>query len=271
MFTRVVEGRARVVREIRAAGPLLSELAVPTTARGPWLAAALHAAPPPARRARHRAVVVEAHRHGRPAGLALLTSRSRLRRGRPVTVVRLLGDDGVPGPPGSAPRRLPAADPEVAGLLAEGITDLLAGVRGRWQLDLSGLPLGDPVLAALGARLGTGAVFRTSRSRSLVDTLGTGALRSTDPALLEGRLPVFLDHRPAGARRADLRALARVHAAVGQLEHAVVLAGGVPTAGLLTLLDGPVRRPWWGFGPDGGSDDAPGQPWVSLTASGQGR
>ncbi len=240
MFTRVVEGRTRVVREIRAAAPLLSELAVPPTARGPWLAAALHAAPAPVPRVRHRAVVVEAHRHGRPAGLALLASRSGIRRGRPVTVVRLLGDGGPPGPPGVAPRRMAAADPEVAGLLADGIVDLLAGTRGRWQLELTGLPLGDPVLAALGARLGTASAFRTSRSRSPVDALGDGAAvrRSTDPADLERWLPAFLDHRPARARRADLRALARVHAAAGLLEHAVVGSGAVPTAGLLTLVDG---------------------------------
>ena len=270
MFTRVVEGRAGVVREIRAAAPLLSALAVPVTARGPWLVAALHTSPAP--RVRYRAVVVEAHRHGRPAGLALLASRVQLRRGRPVTVVRLLGDGGPPGPPGVAPRRLPAADAEVADLLAHGIADLIAGTRGRWQLDLAGLPLGDPVLAALGVRVGTGA-FRTSRSRSLVDGLGTAdpARRSTDPVSLECWLPAFLDHRPGGARRADLRALVRVHAAAGLLEHVVVLDGGRPIAGLLTVLDGAARRPWWSFGPTDGPTDVPGQPWVALAASGRGR
>ncbi|SDO15474.1 hypothetical protein SAMN05660199_01379 [Klenkia soli] len=273
MLTRVVEGPRRVVREIRAAAPLLRELAAPTTVRGPWLAAALHAAPAPVPRVRHRAVVVEAHRQGRPAGLALLSSRVEVRRGRPVTVFRLLGDPGPAGPPGVAPRRLPVADPDVAVHLADGVADLLATTRGRWQLHLTGLPLGDPVLAALGARLGTGAVFQTSRSRSLVDSLDTvgPVLRSTRPADLERWLPTFLDHRPAGARRADLRALARVHAAAGSLEHAVVLDGGRPRAGLLTVLDGASRRPWWGFGQPGGAATAPGQPWVALAASGRGR
>lgn len=273
VLTRVVDGPARVVREIRAAAPLLRELAAPTTARGPWLAAALHAAPAPAPRVRHRAVVVEAHRHGRPAGLALITSRVEVHRGRPVTVLRLLGDQGPPGPPGTAPRRLPAADPAVAVLLAEGIADLAAGTRGRWQLELTGLPLGDPVLAALGARLGTGADFATSRSRSLADHLGEAAdvRRSTDALDLEHWLPDFLDHRPRGGRRADLRALVRVHAAAGLVEHAVRVDGrGRASAGLLTLLDGAARRPWWGFGGPEGERTTPGQPWVALRASGRG-
>ncbi|SDG68479.1 hypothetical protein SAMN05660324_3238 [Klenkia brasiliensis] len=260
-----------MVREIRAAAPLLAGPATPTTARGPWLAAALHAAPAPAPRVRHRAVVVEAHRQGRPAGAALLSSVPVLRRGRRVTAVRLLGDGGPPGPPGTAPRRLPAADPAVAGLLADGIADLLAHTRGPWELSLTGLPLGDPVLAALGARLGTGALFRTTRSRALVDALDdVGPVhRSTDPAALERWLPVLLEHRPAGTRRADLRALVRVHAAAGVVEHAVVASGDGARAGLLTLLDGGVRRPWFGFGP--GLREAPGQPWVSLVADSRGR
>ncbi|MEI4272109.1 hypothetical protein TEK04_10280 [Klenkia sp. LSe6-5] len=268
MFIRVAEGRARVVREIRAAAPLLTELAVPTTARGPWLAAALHAAPAPAARVRHRAVVVEQHRQGRPAGAALLSSRRVLRRGRWTTDLRLLGDGGAPPPPGGAPRRLPVRDAEVAALLADGIADLLAATRGPWDLALTGLPLGDPVLRALAARLGVGAAFRTTRTRALVDQLDdVGAVtRSVDALDLERWLPDFLDHRPAGARAADLRALARVHAAAGVLEHAVVLAEDRPVAGLLTLLEGGVRRPWWGFGvPEPAT--GPAAPCVSLTAS----
>jgi hypothetical protein len=272
VITRVAEGRSRVVREIRAAAPLLAGQGTPTTARGPWLAAALHAAPAPAPRVRHRAVVVEAHRQGRPAGAALLSSRPALRDGRRVvTLHRLLGDGGTPGPPGTAPRRLPAADPAVAELLADGVADLLARTRGPWELSLTGLPMGDPVLAALGARLGTGATFRTTRSRALVDALDeTGPVhRSTDPVVLERWLPVFLAHRPTGSRRADVRALARVHAAAGVLEHAVVPGADGARAGLLTLLDGGVRRPWFGFG--AGLRDAPGQPWVSLAADSRGR
>ncbi|SCX51860.1 hypothetical protein SAMN03159343_2646 [Klenkia marina] len=262
----MAEGRAPVVREIRAAAPLLAGLTAPTTARGPWLTAALGAAPAP--RVRHRAVVVEHHRQGRPAGLALVTSRRELRRGLPTTVVRLLGEGGPPGPPGPAPRRLPAASPEVAELLADGLVDLLAAVRGPWELSLTGLPMGDPVLRALSARLGTGSRFRTVRARGLVDHLDDlgEVTRSTDPVALERWLPVFLDHRPAGARLVDLRALARVHAATGVLEHAVVRSAGRPVGGLLTLLEGPVRLPWWGFG-DVVAGTAPGPPHVSLGAA----
>ncbi|MCO7219981.1 hypothetical protein [Klenkia sp. PcliD-1-E] len=271
MITRVARGRAEVVREIRAAAPLLAGPATPTTARGPWLAAALHAAPVPVPRVRHRAVVVDAHQQGRPDGAALLSSAPVLHRGRRVTVHRLLGDGGPPGPPGVAPRRLPAADADAAALLADGVVDMVLGTRGPWQLELTGLPLGDPVLAAVGARLGTGAVFRTTRSRALVDGLDdVGPVRrSTDPGELERWLPAFLAHRPARSRLADVRTLIRVHAAAGVLEHAVVPAGDGARAGLLTLLDGAARRPWFGFGP--GLHDAPGQPWVSLVADSRGR
>jgi hypothetical protein len=268
VFTRVAEGRAQVVREIRAAAPLISGSAAPTTARGPWLAAALHAAPAPVPRVRHRAVVVEHHRQGRPAGVALLSSGTRLRRGRPTTVLRLLGDGGAPVPPGPAPRRLPVVDDAAAGRLADGVVDLLGTTRGPWELVLTGLPMGDPVLRALAGRLGVGAVFRTRRVLALgahLDELGP-VRRSSDPADLERWLPAFLDHRPTGSRRADLRAVARVHAAAGLLEHAVVLAGGRPVAGLLTLLEGDQRRPWWGFGGTG-PVLLPGPPHVSLTAS----
>jgi hypothetical protein len=268
VFIRLAEGRAQVVREIRAAAPLISGTAAPTTARGPWLTAALHAAPTPAPRVRHRAVVVEHHRQGRPAGLALLSSRTVLRRGRPTTVLRLLGDGGPPVPPGPAPRRLPVADDAVADLLAEGIAGVLASTRGPWELVLTGLPMGDPVLRALAGRLGTGSGFRTARVQALVDHLdGLGPVtRSTDPAGLERWLPLFLEHRPAGARRADLRATARVHAVAGVLEHAVVLSAGQPVAGVLTLLEGPDRRPWWGFG-GAGPVTVPGPPHVSLRAA----
>lgn len=267
----MAEGRETVVREIRALAPLTAGPATPTTARGPWLTAALRAAPAPAPQVRHRAVVVEADPQGRPAGMALLSSVPVLRRGRPVTLVRLLGDGGPPGPPGLAPRRLPAVDPDAAALLADGVADLLAATRGPWELALTGLPMGDPVLAALGARLGTGAVFTTTRSRVLVDGLdAVGPVRrSREPADLERWLPLLLAYRPAGTRRADVRTLARVHAAAGVLEHAVVPGDGGARAGLLSLLDGGVRRPWFGFGP--GLTEAPGQPWVSLVADSRGR
>jgi hypothetical protein len=42
VLTRIVVGRARVVREVRAAAPLMADLRAPITARGPWLTAVLN-------------------------------------------------------------------------------------------------------------------------------------------------------------------------------------------------------------------------------------
>src|SRR4051794_29369290 len=178
--TRIADGRAHVVREIRSAAPLMSALAVPVTARGPWLTAALNVTSAPVLRPdRARAVVVEPQLEGRPDGLALLSFR---RRG-PVTAVSLLGTrpgplpegrpqcrlysrGGGPAPgggrrgprPGPLPEgrpqcRLYVRDPAVADRLADGVLDLLAGLRGPWTLRLAGLPLGDPTLRALVAGL----------------------------------------------------------------------------------------------------------------------
>ena len=69
------------------------------------------------------AVVVEAHRQGRPDAAAFLL----LRRRGPVTVVTMLGAEHAP--PGAPPARLLARDDEMAGLLAAGIADLLASLR----------------------------------------------------------------------------------------------------------------------------------------------
>jgi hypothetical protein len=65
-----------VVREIRAAEPLMEQLRAPVPARGPWLTAVLTASAV----RRPVAVVVEPHRQGRPQGLALLVLRSRRSR-----------------------------------------------------------------------------------------------------------------------------------------------------------------------------------------------
>ncbi len=210
-------------------------------------------------------MTVQADAQGRPTGAAWLS----LRRRGPVTEVRLLGDGIAAVPPGSAPHRLLAADAAVAAELATGIQQLLWGIRGPWRLALAGLPLGDPVLAALGSALGTGASFATARSRRLVDSLDEmgPVRRSQDAGELERWLPVLLDRRPTGTRREVLRSLARVHAAAGVLEHAVLLDRGQVRAGLLTLVDGAARRPWWGFSEVGGLEQGPGQPLVSLGAS----
>ncbi|WP_369132658.1 hypothetical protein [Modestobacter sp. I12A-02662] len=264
MPLRIADGRARVVREIRAAAPLMSRLAVPPTSRGPWLTAALNAQPA---RVRARAVVVEPHLQGRPDGLALLT----LRRRGPATAVALLGAGPGPLPEGRPQCRLHARDPETAGRLADGVLDLLAGLRGPWTLRLAGLPLGDPTLSSLAACL-PDAATGTTRSRRLVDELDSvGEVhRSTDPAALERVLPALLARVPAD-QRSFVRAAARLHAAIGWLEVAVVRRGDDVTAVLLTLLDrrpdGTDRWPWWGWSDGGGLRRELGSPWASLTAS----
>ena len=267
MLTRVVVGRARVVREVRATAPLMSELAAPVTARGPWLTAVLNVQSAPLlASARPRAVVVEQHQQGRPDGAALLSFR---RRG-PVTAVTLLGDAVGPVPGGSPPRRLYARDDDVAGRLADGVVDLLARTRGPWTLRLAGLPLGDPTVRRLAEVLDTAEVAN-SRSRRLTDDLDAVAdlRRSRDPGDLERWLPALLERLPAGERR-FARAAARLHAAIGRVELAVVPGPDGPAAALLTLLDGPdadLRLPWWGFSDVGGLGRVLGSPVVTLTAA----
>jgi hypothetical protein len=93
--------------------------------------------------------------------------------------------------------------------------------------------------------------------------------RSRDPGEVDRCLPVLLDRLPAG-ERALARAAARLHAAIGRVELAVVPGPTGPAAALLTLLDGPdadVRLPWWGFSDVGGLDRALGSPVVTFTAS----
>jgi hypothetical protein len=257
VFTRVAVGRARVVREVRAAAPLMAALRAPVTARGPWLTAVLNVA------AAHRgrrpvAVVVEAHPQGRPDALALLTVRRRGLR----TEVAMLGDGVLPAPGGRPPARLLARDDAAAGLLAAGILDLLASLRRPWTLRLAGLPLGDPTARHLAARLPT-AVLGTVRSRRLVDELDTlGPVRRTrNPAELERLLPALLSRLPGRRAGEFLRTAARVHAAIGQLETAQA-GDGV----LLTLVDGADRWAWWGSGAVGGLRDEMGSPLVTLSA-----
>jgi hypothetical protein len=258
VFTRVAVGRARVVREVRAAGPLMAALRAPVPARGPWLTAVLNAGAAHRFSGRPVAVVVEAHRQGRPDAAAFL----HLRRRGPATVVTMLGSGSAP--PGGPTARLLARDEEMAGLLAAGILDLLHSLRRPRQLRLAGLPLGDPTARALAARL-PDAVIATSRTQRLVDDLD-GASRSRDPGALERSLPALTAREPDSRARELLRAGARLHAAIGQVELAVVGDPITPRAALLTLVDGGNRWPWWGFG-----DGAPlrtelGFPAVSLTA-----
>lgn len=133
--------------------------------------------------------------------------------------------------------------------------------------------MGDPTLRHLAAAL-RGAAVANSRSRRLVDELGTvaGVVRSTDPRDLERWLPAVAAHLPA-AQRPFVRAAARLHAAIGALEVAVVPArdgnSAPPAALLLTLLDrvGGDRWPWWGVSGVGGLRRELGGPVVTLTAS----
>jgi hypothetical protein len=261
VFTRVAVGRARVVREIRAAAPLMADLRAPLTARGPWLTAVLNAGAARRFSGRPVAVVVEAHRQGRPDAAAFLLVR---RRG-PAAVVTMLGDGAAP--PGAPPARLLARDEDVAGLLAAGIDDLLGSLRRPRQLRLAGLPLGDPTARQLKARLPDG-VLATGRTRGLLDDLDDvgPVTRSRDPQVLERWLPALMA-RERDARAGEfLRASARLHAAIGQVELAVVADGDRPRAALLTLIEGADRRPWWGFADGGPLRSQFGSPAVSLTA-----
>jgi len=269
----------------------MSDLAVPVPARGPWLTAALNAqSARPLARTRPRAVVVE--RSGLPAGArrepasgggqggpsadgaALLSFR---RRGVATAVTLLGAGPGVaPLPEGRPQGRLYARDDDVARHLAEGVADLLDSLRGPWTLRLAGLPLGDPTVRHLSALMPDSTVS-TQRNRRLVDELDTvrgvavsPVLRTRDPAEMERWLPGLLARVPAD-RRVPLRALVRLLGAVGELELAVVPAGGEPTAALLTLLDRTPetedRWPWWGFSDVGGLRRELGAPSVALTAA----
>ncbi|MGY1804733.1 hypothetical protein ACI78T_15740 [Blastococcus sp. SYSU D00922] len=261
MLTRIAVGRDRVVREVRAAAPLMADLRAPVTARGPWLTAVLNASAARRGGGRPVAVVVEPHAQGRPEAVAFLTVR---RRG-PVTLVTVLGDGAGPLPQGRPPARLLARNPSAAELLATGICELLGTLRGPHRLRLTGLPLGDPTARALAARLPDGMIGN-ARSTATVDGLdGVGeVLRSRDPRELERWLPHLLPRLPRDDR-VFLRAAGRLHAAIGQLEIAVVPGREEPRAALLTLLDGGDRLPWWGWSDVGGLDPAMGAPVVTLT------
>jgi hypothetical protein len=259
---RVVRGRERVVREIRAAAPLMARLRAPIPARGPWLTAVLTASAV----SRPVAVVVEPDPLKPPVGMALLDLRSH----GPVVEVQLLGS--APAglvPPGRAPARLLAADPDAAAHLGAGLLEVVSGLRRPWTLRFAGLPLGCPTTAALAAGTAT-ASFGSARSEWLVDALDElgPVTRSTAPRALDRALPALLGAEPDRRARTFLRTAARVHAAIGQLELAVVGPPEAPRAALLTLLDGGDRWPWWGTAPGGGLRREMGAPLVSLTATG---
>jgi hypothetical protein len=261
VLTRIAVGRAEVVREVRAAARLMADLRAPVTAGGPWLTAVLNAGTARRGAGRPVAVVVEPQAQGRPDAVAFLTVR---RRG-PFAHVTVLGDGVGPVPGGRPPSRLLARDPRAAELLAAGIHDLLRSVRGPRRLRLTGLPLGDPTVRALAARLPDGLIAN-ARSTATVDELdGPGAVRSRDPRVLERWLPHLLRRLPSAQDRLFLRAAARLHAAIDQLELAVVPGADGPAAALLTLVDGADHLPWWGWTDVGGLGTAMGAPVVALT------
>jgi hypothetical protein len=249
-----------VVREVRASGALAERLRAPVTARGPWSTAVLnHLA---ARRSivRPVAVVVDDVPGDVPAAAAFLTVRPGAR-----SVIGLLTAAAGPLPGGRPPARLLAGDLPAAEALADGMVALLATRRGPWRLDLAGLPLGDPTLRALAARLPM-ATLANERSLRLVDELA-GAERTADPREVDRLLAPLLPALPRSITPpgypAFLRAVARLHASLGAVEVAVAPSGG----GLVTLLNGTDRWPWWGSAPTGLRTEM-GAPLVRLTASG---
>ncbi|MGY1641346.1 hypothetical protein ACI782_09465 [Geodermatophilus sp. SYSU D00703] len=267
--TRVAAGRAEVVRELRAAGPLLARVRAPVPARPPWLTAVLNAQAP-RRGAGVRPVAVVVERPG-PGATAETTALAALvLRGRgPRVLATLLGDGVGPVPPGAATARLPVRDDAAAARLAAGVLDLVESLRRPWTLRLTGLPLGDPTTRELG-RLRPETGFANARSAALVDDLDEvgPVCRSRDPRELERWLPQLLAREPDPPARSFLRAAARLHAAIGQLEVAVLPDGGRLRAGLLVLDDGLERRPWWGFSDVGGLRREMGAPLVTVTLDG---
>ena len=264
--TRVEVGRSSVVHEVRAAAPLMRDLRAPVTARGPWLTAVLNVRAAPGPRSRPVAVVLATHPRGRPEAAAFL----ELRRRGLTTVVSVLGGVAEPLPGGRPSARLLARDDEAARRLADGVLGLLGTLRRPWSLELAGLPLGDPTARALAAGLPT-SVLGNARSERLVDVLDTAAqpgrtplVRSRDPRVLERWLPHLLAGAPPRCR-SFLRATARLHAAIGELEVAVAAEDGVLRAGLLTLVDGEDRWPWWGTGDGPGLRAEMGAPLVGLS------
>src|SRR5688572_27121826 len=98
----------------------MASLRAPVTARGPWLTVVLNEAAAARSRSRPVAVVVEAHRQGRPEAVAFL----ELRRRGLTTVVSMLGGTADPLPGGRPTARLLARDEDAANRLAEGVADL---------------------------------------------------------------------------------------------------------------------------------------------------
>jgi CelD/BcsL family acetyltransferase involved in cellulose biosynthesis len=134
---RVLTGRAAVATALTSAGGLLTATTAPVCARPEWLLSWLEV---------YRTVepvAVLAGPPDDPHGLACLA----VWRSGPVRTVTLLGDGA------SDYGRLPARDEPAAARLADGIAEILAGIRRPWRLRLAQLPVGDPVAGKLRAML----------------------------------------------------------------------------------------------------------------------
>ena len=267
VFTRVAVGRARVVREVRAAAPLMAALRAPVPARGPWLTAVLDAgAARPARGAgRSPSSSSRTGRAGRRrvAFLAAAPPRARRRRSRCSGRHRAAAARAAAGP---AARR---ATPRAAELLADGDRSTCSpALRGPWTLRLAGLPLGDPTLAALARPAADGgrrqrpqhAGWSTSstgcrrrraahpRPRACVDRwlpapAGRRA-RPARPAVPARRRAAARRDRPAGARGRPRRAAGCGRAAhPGRRRRPLALVGPPRTRGLRTEMGAPLVEP----------------------------
>ena len=130
--------------------------------------------------------------------------------------------------------------------------------------------MGDPTSRALGA-LRPDAAFGNVRSSRLVDrlnSLGGPVTRSRDPHEVERPLPALLAAQPGPDAARTLRATARLHAAIGQVEIAVVTEGHHLRAALLSLVEGADRQPWVSCGEPGAVGREMGAPTSSLRLAG---
>ena len=108
------------------------------------------------------------------------------------------------------------------------------------------------------------AVVANSRSSRLVDELDDvgPVVRSRDPRVLERWLPALLEREPDRRARTFLAPPPGCTPRIGRLEVAVVADGDVVRAGLLTLVEGDDRWPWWGSSDVGGLRTELGAPLV---------
>ena len=151
----------------------MAALAAPVPARGPWLTAVLNEAAAPLARVRPVAVVVEAHRQGRPGRRR--RSCTSAAAGRRPSSRCWAAPARCPGRPprGSWPgtRGGPSSSPP-------GVVDLLGSLRRPRQLRLAGLPLGDPTRARSPPGSRTASSPRRAPSASSTTWTASGPCRA---------------------------------------------------------------------------------------------